>query len=292
MQYEIIDTQAHIGPGGIEETLAAMDALGVRRLVIDECWLENIMAWQPNVPLKNGAFRHTNPTAQLAAARYPDRFSYVLRVNPQDPELEAVIRLAKDDPGCVGIRITPGMDPRQWQSFAAGGYDRLLRCTQQAGLVLFLHLPDHPDWVDACAKQNPELTLVLDHCGLFTNPMRSVFRGLLPEKSKEQQERFYLESLEKLAGNPNLYLKWAHYSAMFEEPAFPAAPRLSGILKKTVEILGANRILWASDFSVNQSGECWGELLYGLLGDSRLTEQEKRQILGENAKRLLIERKE
>ena len=287
MRYEIIDTQAHIGPGNVDRTLAAMDAVGIRKLIIDECWLDNIMEWKPNVVLGDGILRHTHPTAQLAAAQYPDRFGYVLRVNRRDPEMVSVIRLAGDDPACAGIRITPGMDPGEWQAFATGAYDELLHNTQEAGLVMFIHMPDHPDWVDSCAKRHPDLTIVLDHCGLFTNPMRSVFRGLLPEKSKQEQEQFYFATLEKLSANTNLYLKWAHFSAMFEEPAFPASRRLSGILRKTIEIMGTDRILWASDFSVNQSEECWAELLYGILGDPGLSSSEKELILGGNAKRLL-----
>ena len=35
---EIVDAQVHIGPGRIEETLAAMDALGIRAILIDEYW--------------------------------------------------------------------------------------------------------------------------------------------------------------------------------------------------------------------------------------------------------------
>lgn len=33
---DIVDTQIHIGPGHIEETLAAMDALGIRSVMVDE----------------------------------------------------------------------------------------------------------------------------------------------------------------------------------------------------------------------------------------------------------------
>ena len=35
---DVVDTEVHIGPGGIERTLAAMDALGIRFILIDEYW--------------------------------------------------------------------------------------------------------------------------------------------------------------------------------------------------------------------------------------------------------------
>ena len=63
----IIDTQIHIGPGKIEETLAAMDALGIQSALIDEYWLSDMFAYHPNHPLENGAIRPVCPTAELAS---------------------------------------------------------------------------------------------------------------------------------------------------------------------------------------------------------------------------------
>ena len=286
MKYEIIDTQAHIGPGGIEETLAAMNAIGIKKLIVDECWLENIMEWKPNVALKDGQIRHTNPTAQLAAAMYPDRFGYVLRINRLDKAMKNVIDLAKDDSACDGIRQTPGMNPLEWQPFAQGEYDELLECVEEAELVLFLHMPDHPEWVAACAKRHENLKIVIDHCGIFDNATRAVFKGLLKERTLEEQEEYYLNNVLKLAEIPNIYLKWSHYTEMFDEKPFPPSQRLSEILHKTIDAFGSKRIVWASDFSVMQRGDNWGELLYSLLGDGTLSDEEKRDILGENAKKL------
>lgn len=44
--------------------------------------------------------------------------------------------------------------------------------------------------------------------------------------------------------------------------------------------IGAERIMWASDFSVNQRGESWADLLYGVLGDPDLTQSEREWVLG------------
>jgi len=38
---DIVDTQIHIGPGGIDETLPAMNAIGLRAALVDEYWLRS-----------------------------------------------------------------------------------------------------------------------------------------------------------------------------------------------------------------------------------------------------------
>lgn len=70
----IVDAQVHIGPGRIEETLAAMDALGIRSILIDEYWFGRAKG-DPGYAVPDGAYRPLHPTAELAALLYPDRFS-------------------------------------------------------------------------------------------------------------------------------------------------------------------------------------------------------------------------
>ena len=79
---DIVDAQIHIGPGGIDRALAAMDAIGVRAAVIDEYWLRNFNN-EPHHVLPGGGYRPVGPTAELAAQLHPDRFSYLLRIHRQ-----------------------------------------------------------------------------------------------------------------------------------------------------------------------------------------------------------------
>jgi len=61
------------GPGHINETLAAMDALGIQAVLAEEFWgLDN---WGPGYLLANEVSRGTTPTGELAAAQHPERFS-------------------------------------------------------------------------------------------------------------------------------------------------------------------------------------------------------------------------
>jgi predicted TIM-barrel fold metal-dependent hydrolase len=66
---------------------------------------------------------------------------------------------------------------------------------------------------------------------------------------------------------------------MFEKPVWPGQ-QLSPILRRAVDAFGANRVMWASDFSVNQRGESWAELLFGVRGCPLLSEAEKALVLG------------
>ena len=67
---DIVDSQVHFGPGGVNELFARMDALGINAVLADEFWgLDN---WGPGYRLANGVLRVTAPTAELAATQHPN----------------------------------------------------------------------------------------------------------------------------------------------------------------------------------------------------------------------------
>lgn len=278
---DIVDAQVHIGPGSIGETLAAMDALGIRGIVVDEYWLDNVFSYDPHEVLEGGVIRPVCPTAELASLRYPERFSWVLRINRMDPEYKAQVRKVRESSGGRAVRLIPGMDPREVQAFAAGEYDSLLGEVCENGLPLFLHLPDQPEMIDACAKRFPNLRIIVDHCGLFSNDMRAM-NPAAAHLTDEEQFALY-DRVLALSDCPNVGLKWAHYSTMFRLPAYPGV-ELQPILRRTISAFGMERLMWASDFSVNQSGDTWGELLYGIRGNADLTDRECAALLGETAR--------
>ena len=59
-------------------------------------------------------------------------------------------------------------------------------------------------------------------------------------------------------------------------------PEVHFDLRQAVDAFGAERVMWASDFSVNQRGECWADLLYGVLGCPELSTNEKEWVLGKS----------
>ena len=63
---DIVDAQIHIGPGRIEEVEAAMDALGIGAVLVDEEWMWGLQQ-QPHYRLAGGGFRPIGPTAQVTS---------------------------------------------------------------------------------------------------------------------------------------------------------------------------------------------------------------------------------
>lgn len=281
---DIVDAQIHLGPGGIAEALAAMDALGIRAALIDEYWLRSF-ANEPHHALPGGAFRPVAPTAELAAQLHPDRFAYLLRVHPRDPEYASVIRQTRDAPGARALRIDPGMTRATAAVFAEGGYDPILAAVDDAGLPIFVFSPDDPAAFARAARAFPQLRIIVDHCGVFSNSMRASIGGGLPPLGDAQQLALFDEVLA-LAEFPNVALKWGHSSGMFDKPVWPGEG-LWPILRRALSAFGAERVMWASDFSVNQRGESWAELLFGVKGNPDLTEAERGWVLGGAVRRWL-----
>ena len=174
---DIVDTQIHLGPGGIAEVLASMDALGISAALIDEYWLRSF-ANEPHHVLADGTQRPVAPTAELAAQLHPARFSYLLRIDMRDPDYAVVIRQVRDAPGGRALRIDPGMSAERRSDFASGGYDHIFAAAAENGLPLFAFAPDNPAAFARAAREFPNLKLIVDHCGVFSNSMRTSFATL------------------------------------------------------------------------------------------------------------------
>jgi predicted TIM-barrel fold metal-dependent hydrolase len=277
---DIVDAQIHIGPGRIDEVEAAMDALGIGAVLVDEEWMWGLQQ-QPHYPLPGG-FRPIGPTAQLAAMLKPERFSWLLRIKREDPEYAALIRMVRDAPHGRAIRIDPGMVAADTEAFGAGGFDHILAAACDAGLPLFAFAPDQPDNIRRALCGFPDLKFIIDHCGVFSNELRAMLMpGSAPLGEAEQLALF--DRVLALAEYPNVALKWCHPSFMFAKPAWPG-DGLWPILRRAISAFGADRIMWASDYTANQRGESWAEILYGLRADPDLNDEERRLILGGTAR--------
>ena len=184
----IVDAQVHIGPGRIEETLAAMDALGIRAILIDEYWVGR-KAGDPAYSVPGGAQRPVQPTAELAALLYPERFSYLVRLGRRDKDVTTVIRMARDAPHARALRITPGMRPDEVAAFAAGEYASICAAACDCGLPLFMFVPGRPGDVVRYARQYPSLRIVIDHLPAMLNRMAADARTAVEVNLQELAKR-------------------------------------------------------------------------------------------------------
>ncbi len=290
---DIVDSQAHLGPGGAAEMVAVMDALGIAAVLIDEWWMGKTL--DPGYHLANGAFRPTAPTAELAAWTWPGRFAYLLRVDPRDPELESHIRQLRDATYCRALRIAPGINRDELARFDRGDYDALFAAAADCGLPICVTIPGHAERLDDYAAKFPASRLIIDHIGLRPGPkMLPLIIRLegLPDSeaywTKLGQEPIgdAFDRVLRLADRPNIALKWAHAPTMFDMPGYPHLG-LRPWLRKAVDAFGAERVMWAGDAQTNSSGESWAELLFTIREDPGLSDGEKALVLGGTAREWL-----
>ena len=149
-------------------TITAMDAAGVGALVIDE-WLgqNDHGISEPGEPVGDGGVRWNFDFSTYAVARYPERFSFLSRVHPLDPELDEVVARLAAIPGMRALRA----DPLPWlddiDRFADGGYAPLFRAAARHGVPMMVwssgrFLPNLEQYLEAF----PQVQFILDHMGV------------------------------------------------------------------------------------------------------------------------------
>jgi predicted TIM-barrel fold metal-dependent hydrolase len=277
---DILDTQLHISPDQIPTVLGGMDALGIQSVLLDEFWMRRPYGdpdfFEPGYALPGGAWRSTYPTAETASLLHPDRFGIVLRVDRNDPDLEAVIRHAGQHPHVRALRVLPTWSPHEAQAFAAGAYAELFALAQDVQLPVFAYAPGQVEPLAGYAAAVPELTLIIDHCGM-PQP------GMPGDHTEETATAAYFDRVLELAELPNLALKWSHDREVFHAPTDDDTRRY---LREVIDRFGAHRILWASDRTVLPA-RTWSSILGSVRDNPDLTDDEKGWILGASARQLL-----
>ena len=283
---DIVDAQVHVPRGAIVPTLEAMNSLGIAAVLIDEYWGGHPGAHpshiQPGFLLPSGGWRALSPTGEEAALLHPDRFAYLVRVDPADPQLEAVMRVAAANPGVRAFRIQPVWTLAEADAFARGSFDALFDIAQDIGLPVCAFIPGHAEPMARYLEKYPKVRLVIDHCGMgFPN----IPAGRPPAEEARVNDPAYFAEVLKLARFPNAAMKWSHAQSRLGVPHFPYEG-LRPHLRAAITAFGADRLMWASDKTV-MFGHTWSDLLHGVRDDPELSAEEKVAILGATARRLL-----
>jgi predicted TIM-barrel fold metal-dependent hydrolase len=242
----------------VDGLLRAMDAAGVARAVL--------LGWYWNQPL--GCVAQNRFYAECVE-RHPDRLSAFATLHaamgPKDAMLE--LKSARDD-GLIGLgELSPHSQTTAPDDAAL--YD-VLELAGQWGMPVNLHVTDpksgsYPGRVEtplvdfvALAKAHPRTTFILAHWG-----------GLLP----------FTE--EGSAPLPNVYYDTAASPLLYD----------AGIWRRFVEKVGADRVLFGSDFPLNLYPQQSAESGFGRLIDeaknSGLTAAKLDAVLRGNATRVL-----
>ena len=265
---DIVESQHHMfHTSDIEQTLAAMDAIGIAGAVVDEYWHHSGSVPMPAHALPQGLYRPFLAGAELASSLHPTRFCHLLRVHVEDPLLASVVQLARAHPGLRALRCDAN-SKLHLQMFGDGEYADLFRVAADNALPVFALTYHHPHLIARYLRDFPGLPIIIDHCGLVASP-----------------DEF--DKVLRLAEFPNAYLKWGHARMIFGRGEWPYA-HLANPLRQAFDAFGAERIMWSSDSSMVATGESWAETLF-YLRDSALgrSQHEQESILGRTARALL-----
>ena len=192
-----------------------------------------------------------NDESAEIARRYPDFVVPACLVNTRFPE-EALreVERCHDELGMVWIGELCGY---------AGGYSydtpafaEMLQLATELNMVVHVHDDDYQDVSRLCARF-PHTTFVLAHLG---------------ESPADVRARIGLAAV-----HPNLYLDMCGNG--FER---------MGVLELAVETAGPERVLFGSDFTINDPAG-----VIARIQKSRLDEATRRKVLGDNVRRLLTE---
>src|SRR5262249_49070095 len=153
---DIVDAQVHLNRLGanwehtdntlkVDNAIATMDALGLNAVLIDE-WagFANPVTKRGHLPghfLPNGAMRGEHPFSEVAVERYPERFAYVVRIDPLDPELEALMAGVRTRPGALCLRIVPIPEAGELDQFQRGEFDPFFAAAERQRVPIFCWFP-------------------------------------------------------------------------------------------------------------------------------------------------------
>jgi L-fuconolactonase len=267
---DIVDAQVHVFHKHTEaQAIAAMDALGINSVVIDEVWtFEADETITPCRKFPNGAKRALTPLSQAATLKFPNRFSLLQRVGRDDPDLATLLAVLSATPGCRAVRID-GRDRSEQQALSDGGYDDLLRLARRYGFPVFILMvgPDVAATTRTISRRFSDVQFILDHCGRPASPRQ-------------------WEEILSLGECPNLAMKWCHPHHYFDAGPYPFAG-LREQLARAMASFGVHRMMWASDITADRSGVPWSDLLYTIRDDPSLSMSEKAWVLGRTARTIL-----
>jgi predicted TIM-barrel fold metal-dependent hydrolase len=204
-------------PVDVAATLRVLDQGGVHRAILVP------PSWEGD----------RNDLALAAAARYPDRFAVMGRLPLTAPSAAARLKLWRDQPGMLGVRVTLHHDPLR-AAFRRGELDWFWAAASDAGLPVMVYAPGLCDHLGTVAQRYPQLRLVVDHLAL---PV-----GLTgPEAFAD------LPSLLALARFPRVAVK-ASGLPCHSGQAFPFTD-VHQPLRQVLAAFGPQRVFWGSDWT-------------------------------------------
>ena len=166
-----------------------------------------------------------------AVKRYPDKFTAVGRVDPQDPANADHLTAWTEEHGMHGVRLSPAVDAAgDW--FTGPLMLPLFKRAEQLGVpMLILTGPGRLVDLARLLEQVPDLDVSIDHMA-DVHMDDAAGRKLLME----------------MARFPRVYVKISHTWRLSVEP-YPWRDT-HGLVEEVYQTFGAERIMWGTDWPV------------------------------------------
>jgi len=204
-------------PVDAAETLQVLDQGGVHRAILVP------PSWEGD----------RNDLALAAAARHPDRFAVMGRFPLTDPSAAPRLKVWRDQPGMLGVRVTLHRDPLR-AAFRRDELDWFWAAASDADLPVMVYAPGLSGQLGVVAERYPQLRLVVDHLAL-------------PVGLTGPQAFADLPDLLALARFPQVAVK-ATALPCHSRQEFPFTD-LHRPLRQVLAVFGPQRVFWGSDWT-------------------------------------------
>jgi L-fuconolactonase len=259
---DVVDAQIHMR-GGVDRAVAAMDAVGVESVVVD-------IVPPETRKLADGTIRYNYGYVQDAMARFPGRFAYMARLDPDDPEMDDLMARFAATPGAVCARTHDG------NRIEAGGDATMLAAAGRHGVPVMIYAAQRHDAVMRYVRRFDSVQFIIDHCGLAVQP------GVQP---LSHPAAFYIDALMPYAPFPNVAVKWSHAPRLTRQ-TYPYLDVVEQLLRM-IDAFGVDRLMWGSDYTVTRDDHTYAEALFYLRDTDRLSDSDKVALFGRTLRRLL-----
>lgn len=152
----------------------------------------------------------------------------------------------------LGVKLIGELVPygHGWSDYSCEDFDKILDCAKAHNMIVSFHSLDN-DQMDRMVEKHRDIVLVAAHPGEYGDFMRH---------------------MERMKKSENYYLDLSGYG-LFRH----------GMLRHAIDLFGAERFLYGSDFPTCNAAMYLG----GVLLDPLITDEEKAMVFAGNAKRIL-----
>jgi len=245
MNPRIVDCHAHFGRFS-QTKVGFADARSMVRAMdaagVEKLCVSSFLAIGPDCVTGNNAVAE-------AVKLYPDRFIGYASVNPNRPdEIEPELDRCFQKLGMKAIKLHPAFHR---YPIEGPSYRRVIEYAARSGMTILSHDWGRPEFIERVAAEFPNVKFIIAHTGFWDGRSELAYAGVLKRRK-------------------NVFIDLV-YSNIFYDA-----------LERMVAELGADQILWGSDFPLHDLPFQLGRVLFAKLDD-----ESKLKVLGGNMLRIL-----